>query len=185
MKNDINWNEVPEQTDFEKVVPGGYVCKITSVEDVPEKEYLKIEYDIAEGTFKGYYEGLYKAKAFWGGKFIKSYKETARSFFKAFFTAVEKSNNGYKWDNDETKLKGKLIGLVIGEEEYEKKDKSIGKRLYVDKPRSVDEIRKGNFTIPEFKMFGGGTRPNTPPVGGSNDSFYPIDQSIDDGDDPF
>lgn len=147
MKN-IDLTNVQEATDFPKLTQGGYICRITAVEDVPTKEYLKIEYDIVEGEFTGYWKKLYDSKAFWGGNFIKSYKETALPFFKAFTTAVEKSNPGYVFDNDETKLKGKMIGLILGEETYTKNDGSDGKRIYVDKPRSVEQIRKGDFTIP-------------------------------------
>lgn len=147
---DLNLSEVQEKQDFVKVTPGGYVCRIMSIDDVEDREYLKIEYDISEGIHKGHYQDLYNSKGFWGGSFIRSYKEKALPFFKAFITAVENSNNGYKFDNDESKLFGKVVGLVIGEEEYRKNDGSIGTRLYVDKTRSVEQVRKG-VEVPEVK----------------------------------
>ena len=55
MKN-INWNSVPDPVELPRLTPGGYVCKITVVVDVPEKEYLKLEYDIAEGAHKGHWD---------------------------------------------------------------------------------------------------------------------------------
>lgn len=152
MKN-INWNEVEEAQEYEKVATGGYVCGITAVEDVTEKEYLKLEFDIAEGPLKNYYRGLYEAKNFWGGKFIKSYKEKAQKFFKGFITAIENSNKGFKFDNDEAKLKRKLVGLVLSEEEYEAKDGTIKTRLYVSDVRSVDKIRSGDFEVKPLKRF--------------------------------
>ena len=127
MRN-IDWNQVNEAQEFEHVTPGGYVCGITSVEDVPinpntgKGDYLKIEYDIAEGSLKNYYRSLYNSKGFWGGSFVKSYKETALPFFKAFKTAVENSNKGYTFNNDEKTLVRKLVGLVLGEEEYQAND---------------------------------------------------------------
>ena len=63
MKN-IDLTNVQEATDFPKLTPGGYICRITAVEDVPAKEYLKIEYDIVEGEFTGYWKKLYDSKAF-------------------------------------------------------------------------------------------------------------------------
>ena len=150
MKN-INWNEVEEAQEFEKVATGGYVCGITAVEDVADKEYLAIEFDIAEGPLKNYYRGLYDAKGFWGGKFIKSYKDKAQKFFKGFITAIENSNKGFKFDNDETKLKRKLVGLVLSEEEYKAKDGSIKTRLYVSDIRSVDKIKSGDFEVKPLK----------------------------------
>ena len=87
---------------------------------------------------------------------IVSYKEKSLPFFKGFVTALETSNKGYKWDNDETKFVGKLVGFVIGEEEYEGKDKDgvtpkVKVRTYVAERHSVDAIRDGDFTTPEFK----------------------------------
>lgn len=147
----LNLDNVQEAEEFEKVVPGGYVCGITSVEDVPSKEYLRIEYDIAEGKLKNYYRNLYNNKGFWGGSTIKSYKDKALSYFKGFITSVEESNPGYKWDNDESKLIRKLVGFVLGEEEYEARDGSIKTRLYVARITSADKIRKGDYTVPALK----------------------------------
>jgi hypothetical protein len=149
MKN-IDLSQVSDVQEFKKVTPGSYICRIVSVTDVPDKEYLKVEYDIAAGEFEGYYQQLSDSKGFWGANFIKSYKKKALPFFKAFITAVEKSNNGYTFNSNEQSLYGKLIGLVIGEEEYEKQDGSIATRLYVDKPRSIEEIRKG-VEVPALK----------------------------------
>ena len=45
----IDLSNVQEFSRFKNPV-GGFVCVIKSVEDVPEKEYLKIGYDIAEAV---------------------------------------------------------------------------------------------------------------------------------------
>jgi hypothetical protein len=150
MKN-IDLTNVQEAADFENLTPGGYIAKITVVEDVEAKEYLRIEYDIAEGKFKGYYGELFDRANFWGGRMIRSYKEKALPFLKAFITSVENSNKGYKWDSDEQKLVGKLVGIVLAEEEYTGNDGTTKTRLYVSTTRSIDEIKKGNFKIPEKK----------------------------------
>lgn len=137
--------------EYTKLQPGGYICQITKVEDFSEKEYLKIEYDIADGEFKKYFKELSEKFNFWGGNFIRSYKDSALPFFKAFTTAVEESNRGYNFDYDEHKLVGKYIGLILGEEEYISKDGELKTRLYVSGTRSVDTIRKGTFKVPELK----------------------------------
>ena len=62
--------------------------------------------------------GLYNSQNFWGGNFFRSYKESTIGFFKGFITAIEKSNPAYRWDWNEQGLKGKLIGIVLQEEEY-------------------------------------------------------------------
>lgn len=156
MKN-IDWNKVEEAKDFERVKPGGYICGITAVKDVPEKEYLLIEYDIASGDFKGYYKALYDNKGFWGGSFIRSYSEKSLPFFKSFLTALSTSNPGFVYNNDENTLIGKYIGLVIAEEEYKGNDGKIKPRPYVAQIRSVKAIQANDFYVPELKKLESGT----------------------------
>lgn len=147
----IDWNNVEEVKDFNKLPAGGYVCGITAVEDVPASEYLKLEFDIAEGEFKNYYRNLYDNRGFWAGKFIKSYKEKALGFFKKMLTAFEKSNAGFKFDDDEKILKRKLIGLVIGYEQYLGSDNTVKERIVVTDFLPVDDVRAGRFEIPALK----------------------------------
>lgn len=150
----IDWKKVEANRDFPGVAPGGYICGITAVNDVGDKEYFLIEYDIAQGDFKGYYRRLYEARGFWGASFVKSYKEKALPFFKAFLDVIAASNSGFDadaYDNDPNGLKGKYIGLVLAEEEYRARDGAVKTRLYVDKILPVSEIEKGNFTVPALK----------------------------------
>jgi len=161
MKN-IDLTNVQEAADFENLTLGGYIAKITVAEDLEDKQYLRMEYDIAEGKFKGYYGDLFDRANFWGGKMIRSYKEKALPFFKAFITSVENSNKGYKWNSDEQKLVGKLVGIVLAEEEYTGNDGTVKTRLYVSSTRSVDEIKKGNFKIPDKKMLAPAAASNVP-----------------------
>lgn len=185
----IDLSDVSEATEYPRLPTGGYICRITLADDYPldgstgKGDYLKIEYDIAEGEFKGYYAKLHKAKSFWGGSFIRSYKKTALPFFKSFTTACEKSNPSFKWSNDENALVGLLIGLVLGQEEYKAGDGTTKKRLRVAQTRSVDEIRSGNFTVPELKTLNA-VKPSTTAATSNSDGgdFTEID---DDGDLPF
>jgi len=159
---EVNLSNVQESTEFEKVIPGGYVCIIKSAVDVPEKEYLEITYDISEGKLKGYYSDPFFADMPYAHRFFRSYKVKALPFFKGFITAVEESNRGYKWNNDENTLVNKAVGLVIAEEEYNGSDGSIKKRLYVAKCTSADKIRKKDFTVPELKRLSGNTQQSQP-----------------------
>lgn len=156
----LNLDNVQEFTRFKNPV-GGFICEIKTIEDVPDKEYLKVGYDIAEAIspeqeeFVGMYSKRKDERGFDYPTTIVSYKEKSLPFFKGFVTAVEASNNGYTWDNDETKFIGKRVGFVIGEEEYEGKDKSgapkVKVRTYVAERHSVDAIKDGDFKVPEFK----------------------------------
>lgn len=151
----INLSNVQDQSDFKRIVAGGYICKIVSVEDVPEKEYLIVKYDIAAGEYKGYYQSLFDNRGFWAGTFYKSYKEKALPMFKRFCSAVSKSNNGFVFDgetnSDEKSLEGKMVGLVLCEEEYYGNDGNIKTRFYVDRECSVEDIKNSKFKVKPLK----------------------------------
>lgn len=173
----IDWDNVQEATDFKPLPAGAYICGILRAEDVPEKEYLRFEWDIAEGEFKNYYRqrAEHNPDWKWGGVLCRSYKENALKFFKAFLTAVKASNPGFVFDDDERVFVRKKVGLVLGEEEYEKRDGSTGTRLYVAQVRSVAAIREGDFKVPPKKLL-------TPSADAQNNAFV---QVSDDDDLPF
>jgi hypothetical protein len=151
----IDLSNVQEASDFTRPAPGAYVCAITSAEDVPEKEYLMIGYDIIEGEHKGYYTKLREDHPDWSniGIMYKSYKSTALGMFKRFCSAVSKSNGKYVFDGDknadEKTLVKKKIGLVFQEEEYYGNDGEKRTRLKVLKECPVDEVP--NQKIPALK----------------------------------
>lgn len=149
--------------------PGGYELKIINakVEQFTNCEILKVAFDIINHEkYAGFYTQrfnnakLQNADAKWSGVFdvfipkddgTENDAKTKQSF-KRFTTSVERSNEGYTWNWDETSLKGKMFGGVFGREEFLTKD---GKLKFTTKcrfPRSIDSIRKGDFTIPEDKL---------------------------------
>ena len=164
MKRIENYETIQASSgDFERPIPGGYICEIIRAIDVPYDEstgkgdYLKIEYDIAFGNLRGYYsEAFKKFGGNWWATFIRSYKDSSLGMFKHFTNCLEASNANYHWNWDETTLKGKRIGLVLGEEEYIKTDGTIATRLYVKDVKPVTDITTGNFKIPELKKIKGG-----------------------------
>lgn len=144
--------------EYSRPTAGGYIVEILEANNVEydsrtdKGDYLRISYDIANGEFKGYYtEAHDRMGGEWWATFIRSYKETALGMFKHFINCVEESNRGYKWDWDEHGLMHKFVGIVLGEEEYRKKDGSIGTRLKVRDIKTVDQILNGEFKVPEVK----------------------------------
>lgn len=148
----INFNEVSSTS--KALVAGGYICKITSVEDMPNHECLKIQFDIADGEFKDYAKEGAEKFGFWGLSTLRSYKQKALGYFKQFLICIEKSNKGFSADNfdcDEMKLVGKYIGFIIGIEEYVGADNKVKTRPYVAGMTDGASIKKGDFTVPELK----------------------------------
>lgn len=159
MKVINNFAEVKESDgSFQRPAPGGYVCAILGVTDVPldvntgKGEYLKIEYDILDDpAWAGFYTMQSANLDRWPAVLYKSYKEKALPMFKHFISCVEKSNAGYKWNWDEKTLLKKSVGLVLGEEEYLKNDGTVGVRLAVQQIKTAEQIRTGDFFIPDCK----------------------------------
>ena len=147
--DNINWNDV--QDEIRRPVPGGYAAKIVKVEDNTEKKCLYIQWEFADGEFKGRNQETFDSLGFWPMLLCRSYKPTALRFFKGFKTAVEMSNRSFVFNNDPQSLVGKYVGVVLGEEEYLSKDGSVKTRLYVAETRSGKAIRDNDFKIPELK----------------------------------
>lgn len=143
----IDLASVQEAGDFKRLAAGPYICRITKVEDIADKEYLKISYDIDEGEFKDYYTEMRNNHPdwLWVGAYARSYKTTALGIFKRFCTAVSKSNGNFVFDAgkvnaDEQTLVGKKIGLVFQEEEYYGNDGNKKTRLIIFKEFAIDKL---------------------------------------------
>lgn len=152
----VNLANVQEAGDFTILTAGAYICKVTNVEDVAEKEYLRVSYDIAEGEFAGYYGDMRANHPDWTwvGSYIKSYKEKALPMFKRFCSAISKSNGSFIFDggainSDEKTLIGKRFGVVLREEEYYNNSGEKKTRLTVYKEFPVDQI--ASQKVPELK----------------------------------
>ena len=169
--------------EFARPTAGGYVIGIVSVEDVPEKEYLKISYDIAEGEFKNYYYDMKQRTGYDLPVMYKSYKDKALGFFKAFLDAVTASNPGYTWNNDERTLTRKLVGCVLREEEYRNRDGEIKVSLKPEVFYPAADIREGKFEALPKKTLTGGTMQGmaNAPAQPAQDAFADMEIFGDDG----
>lgn len=145
--------------DFEKIVPGGYICVIQNAkEEVNNGHYqLAIAFDIAEGDLAGYYRRRFDR---FGGKWPGIYRQNVvdandkcSPFFKGMITAIEESNPGFLFDfNDEKCLVKKRFGAVFAEEEFMTQDGEIKTAVKCVQIRSVAAIRNGEFKVPEKKL---------------------------------
>lgn len=165
MKNiDLTNVEAQQSGGFERPQAGGYIIQLGTVLDVPEKEYLKISYDIADGKLKGYYTDMYQRTGYELPTFIRSYKERALGFFKAFIDAVTASNPQYKWNNDERTLTKLYVGCVLREEEYRNRSGELKTILKPDVFLPVADIRAGKFEVKPCKKL-------TEGAGGASNGF--------------
>lgn len=163
----LDMTNVHEAGESKRLPAGAYICKIKAVKDVPDKEYLKVIYDISEGEYAGYYGKIRLDHPDWEwvGAYVKSYKTAALPMFKRFCSAVSKSNGGFVFDGgainaDENTLVNKLIGLVFREEEYYSNSGDIRTRLIVHSEFAIDKL--ADQKVPEVKKLK--TEPNAAPV---------------------
>ena len=125
---------------------------ICAVKDLEDRECLEIEWDFLQPPYRGANRETFHRAGFWPTKLFRSYKDAALGFFKAFKTAVEASSPGYCFDDRNVQgLVQRRMGVVLGEEEYQKKDGSAGTRRYVAQVCSVQAIAQGDFTVPPLK----------------------------------
>ena len=157
-----NWDNVtPSQGgEMRKEVPGGYIVKITFAKDEPQKKYLRIEWDYTDGEMAGTHKECYDNFGFWPAPLFRSYKQKAAGMFKAFTEAVERSNEGYKWDWNEKGLIGKWVGVVTREEEYMSNAGELKTRIIVDRVLPVLDIMNGNFKVLPVKRREASNRTN-------------------------
>lgn len=179
--------EATSFSELPKLQPGGYVLKILNIKVEPTDwgSRLAIQFDIAEGEFKGFFDKLYKAtpdeweNKKWKGSMRLSIPHNtgdetkfkkSLGYFKSQIQAFENSNANLhidcERDWDENVLKGKLVGDLFNEKEWEK-DGKTGWFTQCKRFVSANDIRSGNFTIPKREELK--NKPST----ASNDNFDP------------
>jgi len=185
MKKTGNFENTQAYGDFETLPAGGYKCVIKEVkcnEASNGKEFLKVSFDIAEGEYADFYKRKYlndsRQDKKWSGVaaiFTEGYEPNSTNpKFKGMVTALEESNSGYKFDWNEENMKGKKIGIVMREEEFEGYDGSIHTATKFSRFVSYDKAEDAK--IPAIKKL--------PEKGDAFDSFTTV--SGDTGDDlPF
>lgn len=188
-------------SDQERLPVGGYVLKILNVEFQNNSwgDVTLLSFDIAEGEQKDFFAANYRAQTGEDKKWKGTYRlrvpkddgteqdQWTMRRFKTVLTAFEESNPGYHWNWDEQTLKGKLIGALFNNKEYE----FNGRHGFFTNCHSlvtVDKIRSGKFEIPADTLLKPGTKQGNSgiPTGSMNgDGFLPIPDGVDDEDLPF
>ena len=149
---DFDKVEAKGMEDFKGLPIGAYECVIIggAPHTNPDsgKKTFKVAVDIANGEFKDYFKKRFDANTNedkkWDNNAVRylAYEGDNVAYFKGFITCVENSNPGYKWNWDETTLKGKKICGVFQYEEYEKQDGTRNVKVRLNKFRSMDKIKE-------------------------------------------
>lgn len=148
---DFDKVEAKGMDDFRGLPIGAYECVIKDARlnhnEETGKNTLKISIDIASGEYKDYFLKAYETDTRidrkWNNNAIRylAYEGDNVAFFKGFITTVENSNVGYKWNWEESTLKGKKVCGVFQYEEYEKQDGTRGIKVRLSKFRSLDKLK--------------------------------------------
>lgn len=149
---DFDKVEAKGMDDFRGLPIGAYECVIKDARlnhnEETGKNTLKISIDIASGEYKDYFLKAYETDTRidrkWNNNAVRylAYEGDNVAFFKGFITTVENSNVGYKWNWDESTLKGKKVCGVFQYEEYEKQDGTRGIKVRLSKFRSLDKLKE-------------------------------------------
>ena len=160
----------------ETLPAGGYVCQILSarVENSEWGETLVIAHDVCEGEFKDIFKRDYdnntREDKKWRGTFrLKLPKDdgTEQDGWKKrslsnFLWAIEQSNPGYSFNWDEKTLKGKKIGLLYRNKEWEYNGNS-GWTTEAAGTESIGNIREGKFKMLRDKPLANKPTPSESP----------------------
>lgn len=160
-----NANKAAKPGEFSNLPAGGYVCKIVDSEFTMSKngnDMLVLNVDIAEGDYANYFQS--SVDRLKSDKWINAavYRQlvldssnNVSGFFKGLLEIIEDSNPNFTaYANggvDNSALIGKLCGFVFADEEYQKQNGDIATRAVVRTPKTIDDIRDGNFKVPPLK----------------------------------
>ena len=167
---------------------GGYVAKILNakVEEYSWGEVLVISFDIAEGEYKDFFRKQYNENTRedkkWKGNFRltvpnegNQYFDSQKRTFGNAIWAIEESNPSFRWAWDENALKGKMVGVLFRNFEWEMPDGRSGWSTECCTLVSVEDVRTGNFKQPKDKPIRKKAENNA-----TANSFTVLDDSSDD-----
>lgn len=185
----------------ERLPEGGYVCKILATKYSAPTEsasgQIRLQIDIAEGEYKDFFKKQFDGNTsedkkwkgvatVWEPKDDGSEKDGwTKTAFARWTNALEESNKGYTWDWDETKWKGKTVGVVFGPTGTVIEGREV---VYTEAhyPTSVDNIRSGNFKLSKLKKKNGFTGATLAAgSSGSSDDFVTPPSGSSDEEIPF
>ena len=151
-----------EPRGFVKLPAGGYVVKIVDVDPQPDREYVWLVFDIAEGEHAGYYADAFGISHPNSHRVLVSWKPTALPMLKGRLKLIEACNPGFDavaaFEADKWELfNGRVFGLVAGEEEYESNTGEVRTRVdwFHAKWKTIDSIAAEDYIVPQLRTLDG------------------------------
>ena len=154
-----------QPTTFDVLPAGGYIAKIIEVDDRTWSGHSEpahmIHMDISEGEHRNIYKknnaNAEKDRwlSYWFAEPGKDSPEWLLSKVGGIQTSLAESNDKVNL-SDPHSWKGKYVGVVVGDEEYESNSGTVYTRPYVNYICSTGRIRKGEgqpggYKIPKLK----------------------------------
>ena len=179
----FNGLEIKKSVSASEPLPaGGYVAKILNakLEEYGWGEVLVISFDIADGEYKDFFSKQYNENTRedkkWKGNFRLTVPQESNQYFDSqkrtfgnAIWAIEESNPSFRWAWDENALKGKMVGVLFRDREWEIEGKT-GMTTEACTFVSVEDVRTNNFKMPKPKMLNKTTSQTA-----SNSNFAVID----------
>lgn len=154
----VNWNNINATSDsgFTPLPAGPYVARLVNLTDNEQREYVEVVFDIAEGEHANYYSDEWGKAHPYAHHFFMSYKDSALGILKGRLKAIADSNPGFDpeaaWNADRLDMfVGRLVGINLQEEEYERNDGDTGTRLNVCQVVDAQLVRDGKVKAREKK----------------------------------
>jgi hypothetical protein len=173
----VNWGSITASGDgdFKRLEPGPYVAKVVTMTDKPEKEYVELVYDIAEGPRAGFYSDDWGLQHPYAHHVFLSYKDKALGMLKGRLEAIQSSNPGFDpfaaWDAGRLDMfAGRVFGINLQEEEYERSDGETGTRLNVCQVVPAQDVRDGKVKQRAKKTLDGKAPKAATPKAGAEDA---------------
>ncbi len=137
---------------------GAYIAKILEAKEVEYSwgNVLVISFDVTEGEHKDFFANDYKAQTNEDKKWRGTYRLNipkddgteqdgwTKNTFNSAMYAIEASNKGYAWAWDEKTLKGKSVGVLFRNFEWEINGKT-GWSTECGMLLAVEDVRNGKF----------------------------------------
>ncbi len=160
--------EAKKENSNQALPAGGYVARVIGAEvrNSGHGDRLVIAFEIAEGEYKDFFKKKFDADTRkdkkWKGVYRLSVPQEGHQYYKNqkrdfenFIWAIEESNPGYTWEWNEATLKGKFIGVLFRDKEYdfenENGNRVSGWTTECCRTTDIQSIRGGDFKIPKAK----------------------------------